>query len=177
MNGLLSQLFIDCTEDILAKCALHSLHHSSARALLSVVWVTLRLLDARRRHKWWLCIAVSLALSCRHILPHLTLDGLLTPSWKSLYDFDSICSSDSTNWASNVQFAAHLINVLTLWEGAALPLDSNWFESRCRRLVIQYRVAVRSVQFSPGLRLNLFLFSLSLLSFFSFLSLYWAFYS
>lgn len=116
------------------------------------------------------CVLPSHSHSVVDILPHLTLDGLLTPSWKSLYDFDSICSSDSTNWVSNVQFAAHLINVLTLWEGAALPLDSNWFESRCRRLVIQYRVAVRSVQFSPGLRLNLFL-SLSLSPFFLFFSL------
>lgn len=57
--------------------------------------------------------AVSFSLPATDILPHLTLAGLLTPVG-NLFDFDSICSREWFNKLGYQQFAAHLINVLTL---------------------------------------------------------------
>lgn len=67
-----------------------------------VVWVTL---PVGQRHKCCkrLCVCLFVhkysRLLLAAILTHLTL-GLLTPAG-NLFDFDSICSSDSTNWVTN----------------------------------------------------------------------------
>lgn len=180
----------------------------SAAALFSIsrslfVWVTFCPLDVRRRHKCCtrLCVcecvcissAVSFSLPATDILPHLTLAGLLTPVG-NLFDFDSICSREWFNKLGYQQFAAHLINVLTLSSSSSSSVGkelllcslpaATWLELIRISSIRGVEDLCHSISVAAGLssfhldRLNLFLsFFLSSLSLYRSLLLYWAFYS